>query len=240
VYKEVILSDGDPCQVRGLGLFELEQVGPEIPGPYTYDILTVTGVIYRVEYDLKKNLERPPQKPVDEPPDNLNPASPEWAAWNEWDHFQAAIAHERARFDVIEEYLTNVAAYITEHCLETADQARLVEPEDYRAVYAAALVPRLTLDDIEKALKSYRATYKGDSVLQAIFAMKGTNSGSRADVIQLWEAELMNSLGIADPEAEAAYAQLPVFQRARKLVAHKLPDWFDALGMEAAARKGKK
>ena len=237
MHKEVFLSDGGPCQVRVLGLFELEQVGPEIPGPYTYDILTVTGVIYRVEYDLTRNLQRPPQKPAETPPDELEPASPQWAAWNEWDHFQAAIAHERARFDAIEIYLANVAVYITEHCLEPTDRIRLVEPEDYRAVYAAALVPKLTLDDIEQALKSYRASFKGDSVLQAIFSMKGGDSGSRADMVQLWEAELMNSLGISDPESEAAYAQLPVFERARKLVAHKLPDWFTVLGLEAARKK---
>jgi hypothetical protein len=59
MFKEVTLSDGEPCSVRVLGLFELDAVGPVIPGPYRYQMLTYTGQVYEAEYPLP---DEPPEK----------------------------------------------------------------------------------------------------------------------------------------------------------------------------------
>ncbi len=223
--KEATLSDGEPCSVRVLGLFELDTVGPDIPGPYRYSILTYTGQVYEAEYRL------PDTPPV--PPDDPAPAqgTPEWKQQQEYDTYQCAIAHEETRTRAIEEWLNDCAAYILERCLEPADRERLVEPEDWQAAYHAALVPRLTRADIAHALAhTFRADFDSLPILDALW---NTEPGhARIDVATYWEADLLNYLGLVTPDEEARYAALPILERARKVAAYKLADWIGALEIE--------
>jgi hypothetical protein len=233
VLKEVELSDGAPCPVRMLGLFELDAVGPDIPGPYRYSILTYTGQVYEAEYEMP---DTPPEKPdADEP----EPNSLEWRQLQDHETYLCAVAHEETRARAIEEWLNNCAAYILEHCIDADDRARLVEPEDYQAVYAAATVPRLKLDDIETTLRqTFRAEFGGQEVLAALFALEP--GGGKVNAVALWESQLLNALGLVSAEEEARYGQLPIADRARKVAAFKLSDWLGSLEMDRVHREAKR
>jgi hypothetical protein len=231
MYKEVTLSDGLPCLVRVLGLFELDAIGPDIPGPYRYSILTYSGQVYEAEYPLP---EKPPEKPEGEPP----PGTVEWKQQQEYDTYLCALAHEETRAQVVEEWLNNVATYILEHCLSPDDRLRLVDPEDYQAVYAAAPVPKLRLEDIEAALRqTFRAEFGGQGVLGALWKLEPGEG--KLNPIALWEAQLLNELGLVSEEEEAQYAHLPVMARARKVAAFKLADWLGSLEIERVRKEMK-
>lgn len=228
--KEVTLSDGEPCLVRVLGLFELDGIGPEIPGPYRYSILTYTGQVYEEEYTLP---DQPPDRPEDEKPEQGSPA---WHQLQDYETYLCAVAHEEKRAQAIEGWLNNCAAYILEHCLAEEDRARLVEPEDYWAVYAAACVPKLRLEDIESALAQvYRADYGGRGILEDVLALEPGEG--KLNAVALWENQLLNGLGLVTPEQEADYGQLPIMDRARKVAAFKLSDWLGSLEADRARRE---
>jgi hypothetical protein len=230
MHKEVALSDGLPCPVRVLGLFELDAIGPDIPGPYRYSILTYSGQVYEAEYPLP---DKPPGKPEIENPE---PGSVEWKQIQEYETYLCALAHEETRARAVEEWLNNVAAYVLAHCLSPDDRARLVEPGDYQAVYAAALVPKLRLEDIEAALRqTFRAEFGGMGVLEALWKLE-PGEGKLAPVA-LWEAQLLNELGLVSEEEEAQYAHLPVMARARKVAAFKLADWLGSLEIERVRKE---
>ena len=223
--KEVVLSDGQPASVRVLGLFELDTVGPDIPGPYRYSILTYSGQVYEAEYHMPDTPPVPPDNPTPEPNTQA------WKAQQEYDTWLCAVAHEETRTRATEEWLEAAAAYILERCLTTEDRARLVEPEDWQAVYQAALVPKLTRADIAHALShTFRAEFDGIPILDALWKVEPGQA--KLDVAALWEAELLNHLGLVTPDEEARYAALPVLERARKVAAYKLADWIGALEIE--------
>jgi len=225
------LSDGEPCPVRCLGLFELDAVGPALPGPYRYQLLTYTGQVYEAEYPLP---DEPPEKPEDPEPEQ---GSIEWRNLQDYETYLCALAHEEARVQAVEDWLDNCAAYILEHCIE--DPRRLVEPEDYEAVYAAATVPKLRMDDIEAALaQTYRAEFAGRGVLEALLGLEA--GAGKVNAVSLWENQLLNALGLVTPEDEARYAQLPIVDRARKLAAFKLSDWLGSLEADRAHREAKR
>ena len=228
--KEVTLSDGLPCQVRCLGLFELDAVGPDIPGPYRYSILTYTGQVFEAEYQPG---QAPPIKPEPSEPET---GSPTWHQLREWDTYQAYLAHETTRSQAIEEWLNNCAAHILANCLDVATRLRLVEAEDYQAVYAAAMVPHLTLEDIGTALRStFRASFDGVDILDAMWKLEP--GLAKLNPVALWESQLLNDLGLVTAEQEAEYAHLPVVARARKVAAFKLADWLGALEADRVQRE---
>lgn len=216
-----------------LGLFDLDAVGPDIPGPYRYSILTYTGQVYEAEYEMP---DTPPDKPnVGEP----EPNSLEWRQLQDYETYLCAVAHEETRARAIEEWLNNCAAYILEHCIAEEDRARLVEPEDYQAVYAAATVPRLKLEDIEATLRhTFRAEFGGQEVLAALFGLEP--GGGKVNAVALWESQLLNELGLVTAEEEARYAQLPIADRARKVAAFKLSDWLGSLEVDRVHREAKR
>jgi len=217
--------------VRCLGLFELDAVGPAIPGPYRYQILTFTGQVYEAEYPLPAE---PPEKPDDPEPEQGSIA---WRNLQDYETYLCALAHEETRAKAVEDWLNNCAAYILENCLE--DPARLVEPEDYEAVYAAATVPRLRMDDIGTALSQvYRAEFAGRGILEALLSLEPGEG--KVDAVALWENQLLNSLGLVTSEDEAEYAQLPIMDRARKLAAFKLSDWLGSLEADRIHREAKR
>jgi len=231
--KEVTLSDGQPCRVRCLGLFELDAVGPDIPGPYRYQILTYTGQVFEAEYPLP---DTPPDKPDDEQPE---PNSVEWRQLQDYETYLCALAHEEARTRAVEDWLNNCATYILERCLDEADRARLVDPDDYQAVYAAAAVPRLKLEDIGAALRAtFRAEFGGREVLDALFGLEA--GGGKVNAVALWESQLLNALGLVTPEQEADYANLSVADRARKVAAFKLADWLGVLEADRVHKEARR
>jgi len=231
--KEVTLSDNQPCPVRVLGLFELDAVGPAIPGPYRYQILTYTGQVFEAEYPLP---DEPPEVPDDPEPKQ---GTPDWQQLRDFETYQCALAHEEGRARAVEDWLNNCAAYILEHCLEAGDRTRLVEPDDYASVYAAAVVPRLTLDDIEEALAQvYRAEFAGLGVLEALMRLEP--GAGKMNAVALWENQLLNALGLVTRDQEAEYGQLPLVDRARKVAAFKLSDWLGSLEADKAHREAKR
>ena len=228
------LSDGKPYQIlRPLGLFELDPIGPDIPGPYRYSILTYTGQVFEAEYQPG---QAPPIKPDEAEPE---PGSPAWHQLREWDTYQAYLAHETTRSQAIEQWLNNCAGHILTNCLDEATRLRLVEPQDWQAVYTAAMVPRLTMEDIGAALRqTFRASFDGLDILDAMFKLEP--GLAKLNPVALWESQLLNDLGLVTPEQEAEYAHLPIMTRARKVAAFKLTDWLGALEADRVQREMKK
>lgn len=150
-YKAVTLSDGQPCKVRQLGLFELNGKGREVPGPYKYSLLLATGQIIEDEYDLRAldYTPRPPDKPAEE----IKPNSLDWYDLQEYETYLAALAHEKVRIESYHGYVQDVIDYILAHCLSADDTTRIVTPGDWDAVYQAALVPQLTMEVISATLR---------------------------------------------------------------------------------------
>lgn len=143
--KTTILSDGQPCEVEPLGLFELDDIGPDDPGDFTYHVKALTGETYHEIYPLAERLKNPPPKPGRD--------ADEWDII-EYQRFQAALAHQQRRFALREEYVRNVARRVLE-CIKQADRKRIVEPSDYTAIYTTARPTPLTREDIAAALRRY-------------------------------------------------------------------------------------
>jgi len=233
LHKEVVLSDRDACSVRVLGLFELDAVGPVIPTAYRYQILTFTGQVFETEYQIP---DEPPGKPDEEEPE---PNTPEWRALQDYETYQCAIAHEEERAAAVEDWLNNCAAYILEHCLAPGERERLTDPEDYATLYAAAVVPKLTMDDIEEALAQvYRAEFAGLGVLEALWRLEP--GGGKMNAVALWENQLLNALGLVTPDDEADYGQPPIVDRARKGATFNLTHWIGSLEADKAHREAKR
>jgi hypothetical protein len=152
--KTILLSDNQPCEARVLGLFELADNAPELLGGYTYTILTITGEMLTVEYDLRN-----PELKLNPPriPDNTNP-EPNTSDWHElkrWHIHQAALLHEKARLESYERHLAFIATYIVNHCLRGDDRQRIVTPDDYDELCRAVLVPQLTEEVLSRELDGF-------------------------------------------------------------------------------------
>jgi hypothetical protein len=235
--KSVILSDGKPCPVRVLGINELIKVGPKDPGPYRYQVLTIGG-IEESTYDLAEAARRNwvPRKP-DKPEVECEPNSQDWLDWQDYHTYQAAIAHEAKRWDIEDEHLENVMDYILENCVSAEDRFLVVTAVDYKAVTAAAMVPELEMADIEQALEeTFGARFSGREVLAALAATE-PGSASVQHPTRWWEMELLTELGIWRPEDEAQYGQIPVDERARRVVGIKLKDWLTTLEIDREVRE---
>ena len=93
---EISLSDGLPCDVRTLGIFELDNVPRNQIGPFVYTIELVGGVKKEVVYDLAKYDEEgrePPQKP-DTPEHLIKEDTEDWYNLRDWKRHQAAERHQ--------------------------------------------------------------------------------------------------------------------------------------------------
>lgn len=152
MFKTVILSDGEPCKIHCLGLFELDGKAHEILGPYRYTLLLATGQIVEDEYVLPPTL---PEKPDVEKPE---PGSFEYSQLLEYETYQAAIAHEKLRLESAEDHARQIAQYILETCLEEIDRQRVVNDQDWRKIKQAAIVPQLTEEVLTQTL---RDTFQG-------------------------------------------------------------------------------
>ncbi len=151
MFKTVILSDGESCKVKQLGLFQLDGVGREILGPYRYSLLLATGQIVEDTYDIRA-LTYTPTAP-DMPASEIQPNSPEWYQLQEFDTYTVALAHEKLRIESYEGYVDDVATYILNNCLSADDRNRIIEASDWDAVYMTAVVPHLTEEGIAQTLR---------------------------------------------------------------------------------------
>lgn len=152
MHKTITLSDNQPCDVRQLGLFELDGVGRELIGPYKYQLLMATGQILEDEYDLRA-FDTPPKPPEGEPA-TIEQGSWEWFRLQEFETYQMAIAHEKDRLASYEGHLSDISHYILHNCISADDRNRIITAYDYQAVYQAAIVPLLTEEVIADILRS--------------------------------------------------------------------------------------
>lgn len=226
---EITLSDGNACEVRRLGLFELrEHIKPPLSGPYVFTY-TIGGQTVEQEFDFDL-YPKPPQRPYGSP-DGLPEGSPQWFAWRDYELYQAAVHHERAKERDDERWLTEVALYIVSHCID--DSTRIVEPEDYEKAYHAALAPQLTFTDLETAARYiFRAKFDDLPVFDALRQSENDSDGEH-DPIAVWEVQTMTAAGMTEDE----WSELPLGERARKVVAMRLDNWMNALQWEKDKKK---
>lgn len=229
---EVVLSDGKPCRIRVLGIFELDNVAPsEKLGPYFYEFETIDGTVVRDVYDLS-SLEHIPQKP-ETPKEMSGEGTPSWMDWLEYDTYQAALAHQVRQMEIMEKYNNDVLQYILNHSLvNRSDISRIVLPEDWQKVYEAALVPEvdeyLLADVLER---NFNAQYGGKSVFEALQGVDG-GAGSYL-AVKKWESELMLRLRLSEEE----YSKIPVMDRARQIATMKMDDWFSILESDRISKE---
>ncbi len=147
--QEILLSDGEPCAVRVLGLFELDDLGlaGEPVGPFMEKI-DIGG----------KEIEReyvppiiPPEKPETKRSETET-GTQDWELWLEYDLYQEYIAHKQEEARIMSQYTEDVGTYILEKCIVLDDKNRLMDQDDFRMVRWAALSAKLRKEDISAAL----------------------------------------------------------------------------------------
>lgn len=215
----VYLSDGKPLQVQQLGIFELDAISPKVSGPFTYEVETLTGKKYEVEFDPDA-FDEPPQKP-DTPRHELVEKSAEWYDYLDWQLYQGAIKHKADKKAAIADYYEEVARYIKEHCIDPSQANRIVTGADWVAVYEAALVPQLSMEKIKEVLRStYAAEFKGKGIFEVLSEDWIPRGAGTYNTLREWENRLMIQMKLTEVE----YATLPLDERARKVCALFLSD----------------
>lgn len=226
---EVILSDGEPCRVRRLGIFELDGVGPALVGPFRYTLKLASGQEVEEEYDIS-HITKPPQHPG-VPENEIEERSPTWWALLEWQTYKAAVEHERKRIESINEYVKQVSAYIAENAISDRDRKRIVDDADWQAVYEAALVPQITLDRLQRAFKiHFGAHFDGDELFDAVQKMDKGHGGY--DTIRATELQVMQHLGMT----EAQWAELTLEERTRHVAARMIPKLMESLEVDRSIK----
>lgn len=230
-HTEVLLSNGQKAKVKRLGLFEMDDIPKDIPGPYTFAVHLLGGDDYEMVYDIEEVLKTPPQKPDGEL-ESAVAGEPEYYHWQEWLRFQEALAHQAKIFEAYAEYCERVALYIRENCL--LDDIAIDTPADWEAIYNASLCPQVTLTDIKLAMaQNYGAKWAGKEIFDALENVEG-GMGEYIST-KVWDTDLMIRLG----EAEAVYAERTVKERARMIAALKIPDFFGILESDKAIKEAR-
>ena len=218
-------SDGEPCEVKTLGLFDLDALAPNDAGRYTYEMKLASGETAVIEFPLER-YDEPPPKP-EKPESEILEGTTGWYRLLEWQRYQAALSHEIRRADQVVGYVEDVAAFILEHCLSDSDKGRIVDQGDWEEVYSVALVPQLTIDLITRTLQqTFRAKFDDEEIFDAL--NKASGGKGAYDGLRLWENELMISMSMSEME----YSMLPLLERARKVCAQQLPKWLSFLEMD--------
>jgi hypothetical protein len=154
--ENIILSDGQPCTVRVLGLFELDEAAPDnAPGPFYEKMESVEGKIV-------SRLYVPPDKPPEEPTQPRSEAKEGTQLFEEWlehDLYQEYVEHRHKEAEFINEYAQDAKDIILDRCLAKEDLNRIVTDEDWRKIHGAALSSQLTEEDIAAALRN---NFQGD------------------------------------------------------------------------------
>lgn len=148
--ETVILSDGQPCTVRVLGLFELDEVAPDNPpGPFYEKVESVEG-------KTVSRLYVPPEMPPPEPKEPRSKAKLDpqlYEEWMDYDLHQEYIQHRRKEATFINNYAQDAKSLILDKCLSPEDRQRIVNEEDWRKIHNAALSSQLTEEDLAAALR---------------------------------------------------------------------------------------
>lgn len=215
MWQDVTLTSGKTIKVRKLGIFELDDLESDIPGPFTYKMVMFNGEEHDVLFDYTRYAE-PPAEPVDkDPPKN----SPGYSKLVQWQLYTAAKSHAEKRYEARLAYYKRVIQYILETCLSPQDVNDLLNDEDWRRVHEAALVPRVTKEILAHVFRStYKATFNDMEIFDALQQVSG--GLGMYDAISLWENKLMLQLRLTEHE----YVMLPVIERARKIGAMLLDD----------------
>ena len=229
----VQLSDGQPCEVRRLGIFELDVVGPTLVGPFTYKFKLANGESVEVEYDLNK-ITNPPQHPG-VPENEIVEGTPQWHALLEWQTYKAAVQHEQKRLASAIGYVLEITKYIADHSIAHDDQQRIIDDADWQIVYEAALVPQLTYEVLAQTFKDhFSAHFDGKEVFDAMRSMEGGHGGY--DSIRAWEIQAMTAMHMT----EDIWSDLPLEERSRKVAALKLPKLIEALESDRSVKESKR
>lgn len=223
-------SGGGTIPVRRLGLFELDYIERDIPGPYTVTVLFASGEVYEQEFDMSRG--RPaPDKPLEEVEGNTG----DWYAWREHLRYQEAELHYKRQREAYSAYLDRIAAYILVNCIEPGDRNKITTAEDYAAIYQAALCPQVSFEDIRTVTRNvYAATFEQVDVFDALDEIE--SGGGAYDWLRQAEGELQIELG----DTEENYIKRSVRERARLIMAMKLPGIVQAIYSDRAGREHRK
>lgn len=217
--------------MKRLGLFEIDDVSKNIPGPYTYTVHLFGGDDYDMVYNIEAALEDPPQKP-DMPLEEAIAGLPEYYEWQEFLRFQEALLHQTKMHEAYADYCERVSIYVRDVCLPPDTQIETIE--DWEAIYNAALCPQVSQADIKAAIaRSFGATWGGKEIFDAL----GNIEGGMGEYIstRVWEVDLMIKLG----ETESAYTERGVNERARMIAALKIPEFFKILDSDHQVKEMK-
>ena len=219
----VTLSDGLPCTVQRLGIFDMDMMGSVDPiGPFIYTFTLANGQVVEDTYDLSK-ITKPPQHPG-VPEDEIEENTPLWHQLLNHQTYKAAVAHEYKRVLGILEYVRNRALTIMERAVSEEDWPRVQTEEDWLKIEAVALVPQITPELIAEAFRvHFHAYFLGSEIFDAVERMK-SGSGS-FDGIRVWEINTMSAAGFT----EEMWADLSLLERVRKVSAAQLPEIMKAL-----------
>lgn len=143
----VTLSDGLPCEVRRLGLYELDFVTDELPDRvFYYEMGILGGQTVKAPYQFPAEPPQPPDMPLEE----CQPNSREWRQWQNVQTYEAAIAHLHTWTVAFEKWRNDRDDYILRTCVNEADWQHVKTPEDWKKILAAAVVPELTMEALER------------------------------------------------------------------------------------------
>jgi hypothetical protein len=152
MFKTVTLSDGDPCEVRVLGLYELDSVPFDDPGEFEYDYQISESQVTKKRYTLR-DWDEVPKEPT-KPKESCETDSYEWAMWNAYDLYQAVLQRHYEQIKASEAHAHDVGRYVIRECLAESDRGRVLTPGDLDLICAAAMVDGETMGGIEAALAS--------------------------------------------------------------------------------------
>lgn len=227
-WRETILpSDGKSISIRRLGLFEIED-NITLPStrPYTVRVW-VGGTEYEQEFSIHAFSE-PPKKPG-VPVEEVDEGTPVFWAWKTYLQYQEALLYQKRQERSMVRFRSDVARYIRSTCILTEDQYRIESVEDWREVTRLALVPKVSLTDLQLACGQVaRVTYDDEDVLiKLLFDPKESDpeGGAKYAIPTVWEVQTISEQGWLEED----WAKLSVQERARKIVGHKLSDWLEAL-----------
>ena len=147
--KPITLSDGKPCTVRVLGLFDLDHINlhEKLPGEFCEEF-EMGGKIVLKPY-IPPDI--PPAKPTGSKKTTLK-GSTEWHDWMEYETYSLYIEHRKKEAVVMSRYMEDVAKHIMSDCVETTDRSRIIESLDWRDVRRAALSAKISREDLATAL----------------------------------------------------------------------------------------
>ncbi|MCP4083157.1 MAG: hypothetical protein GY743_23290 [Planctomycetaceae bacterium] len=217
--------------MRRLGLFEIDDIPRDIPGPYTYTVHLLGGADFEMTYNIEAAIETPPDKPTI-PIEEAVAGEPEYYQWQDWLRHQEALDHQSKMFEGYAEYCERVAQYIQSNCL--ADEVTVYTVADWESIYHAALCPQVTIADVQHAMSNtFGAKWAGREIFDAM----GNVEGGLGEYIstKVWEVDLMVKLG----ETEMAYTERGVKERARMIAALKIPQFFGILESDRSLKEAR-